>query len=85
MNCDKLIEIKKALLKNAEIISEENEQEIKQWQGLVSSKDGLFVPGYIPYIGKEYLSSKPKIINYALSQNTGPNRDFIIKCACLAA
>jgi hypothetical protein len=75
------IEIEKALLKNAEFISKENEQEIKRWNGLVLSKDKLFIPGYIPYIGNEYLDSKPKIINYALSQNLSSNNDFVVRYA----
>lgn len=74
-------EIEKPLLKNAESVSKENEQEIKLWNGLVLSKDKLFIPGYIPYIGNEYLNSKPKIINYALSQNLHPNYDFVVRFA----
>ncbi|NOZ47166.1 MAG: hypothetical protein GXO79_10350 [Chlorobi bacterium] len=75
------LEIEKALLKNAEFISKENEQEIKLWNGLVLSKDKLFIPGYIPYIGSEYLGSRPKIINYALSQNLHPDYNFVIRYA----
>jgi hypothetical protein len=75
------IEIEKALLKNAEFISKEKEQEIKLWNGLVLSKDELFIPGYIPYIGNEYLDSKPKIINYALSQNLHPDYDLVVRYA----
>lgn len=75
------IEIEKALLKNAEFISKEKEQEIKLWNGLVLSKDKLFIPAYIPYIGNDYLNSKPKIINYALSQNLSPDYDFVVKYA----
>ena len=75
------IEIEKALLKNAEFVSKENEQEIKLWKGLVLSKDKLFIPGYIPYIGNEYLDSKPKILIYALSQNLYPEYDIAIRYA----
>lgn len=77
----KRIEIEKALLKNAEFKTKENEQEIKLWKGLVFSKDKLFVPGYIPYIGNEYCNSKPKIINYALSQNLHPDYKFVVRYA----
>lgn len=75
------IEIEKALLKNAAYISKEYEKEIITWNGLVLSKDKLFVPGYIPYIGSDYLNSNSKIITYALSQNIHPNRDFVVRYA----
>lgn len=75
------IEIEKDLIKNAESISIEKEQIIKQWKGLVLSKDKLLIPGYIPYIGTDYLESQLKIMNYALSQNLNPDCCFVTEYA----
>lgn len=73
--------IENVLLENAENISSTHEQEIKSWDGLVLSKDNLFIPGYIPYIGGNYLNVESNIITYALSQNLHPSDEFVVRYA----
>jgi len=74
-------EIEKTLLENAKHVSTFHEKEIMAWDGLVLSKDKLFIPGYIPYIGKDYFDSDIKIMNYALSQDIYPDWDFVVSYA----
>lgn len=71
--------IENILLENAKSVSLKHEQEIKTWNGLVLANNELFIPGYIPYIGKNYLDVKNKIMIYTLSQNVHPNSEFIVK------
>ncbi len=73
--------IRDILLKNAKDKSIEYEQEIKMWENLVLAKKELFIPGYIPYIGKNYLNVKTKIMVYALSQDIYPDDELIIQFA----
>jgi hypothetical protein len=64
-----------ALIKNARHVSTSKKSEVLSWQNIVTSDDGEgdgYIPGYIPYIGKNFFSKKlegTRIIIYALSQN----------------
>lgn len=62
------------LINNARKASEEHEKDISDLKPVNKN-----LPGYIPYIGKEYFSDKiqgKRILIYALSQNIKPNSDF---------
>ena len=65
-----------ALIKNARCVSKHKKSEVLSWPNIVkASGDGVgngYIPGYIPYIGKDFFSQKLKgtrILIYALSQN----------------
>ncbi len=86
-NNEKRQQIIDELIENAKAVSKEHQSKIEEWQNLVKAKvkekeKELFIPGYIPYIGKEYFNASPKILIYALSQNLdGTEKDTSIKWA----
>lgn len=63
-----------ALINNARDVSENRKKEVLKWPNIVKAvgNGGGYIPGYIPYIGKDYFSQKlegARILIYALSQN----------------
>ncbi len=72
------------LIENARFVSTTYRTTAETWDGLVSpivNNKKLFIPGYIPYIGKKYINAKPKILIYALSQNLSKNDSISIDWA----
>lgn len=75
MNGETLERIQQQLVANARKASTDHRAEIETWHPVRA--DGRdFIPGYIPYIGAEYLHPRTtgcRILAYALSQNFGEN------------
>jgi len=68
----------RGLLRNARAMSLEHQREIESWKPVKAGKRG-FIPGYIPYIGRDYFSPPsggPRILAYALSQNLRGTESF---------
>lgn len=70
-----------ALIKNARDMSTSRKSEVLGWPNIVTAvgKGDGYIPGYIPYIGKDFFSKKlegARIIIYALSQNLKSDMDL---------
>jgi len=70
-----------ALIKNARDVSASRKNEVLDWPNIVTAdgKGDGYIPGYIPYIGKDYFSQKlegARILIYALSQNLKSDMDL---------
>jgi hypothetical protein len=65
------------LIENARAMSNEHKNEVLNWKPvkIQTAGDG-YLPGYIPYIGKNYFSAEPRILFYALSQNIKSSDSF---------
>jgi len=80
---DRREQVLNALVDNARRVSEEHREDIITWRNIVRGKVNekvAFLPGYVPYVGKSYFDTKPKILVYAMSQNLSDDhtlaRDF---------
>ena len=82
MSKDRLSAIK-SLIENARHASSLHMTEVSQWDGLVRAgtlPDSSCLPGYIPYIGRDYFSTRTRgrrILAYAMSQNLYPDKDYV--------
>lgn len=66
------------LKENARCVSTKYKKDVLSWPYIVRADSGGegYIPGYIPYIGEEYFSAKPRILIYALSQNIKSSDSF---------